>query len=125
MEIIKERLKREYDVDTIFTTPSVVYLVELKSPSLATKLSGGNNILHLLKGDWWKYILEYLYSSGRLDFEDYRKIFKDFDEEKFLEYIVALLEKSYDELEKQDKTFLEEILKKWIIVKSGADMPEK
>ncbi len=125
MEIIKERLKREYDVETIFTTPSVVYLVELKSSSLAAKLSGWNNILHLLKGDWWKYILEYLYSSGRLDFESFKKFFKDFDEEEFLEYIVWLLEKSYDDLEKQDRNFLEDILKNWIIVKSWADMPEK
>jgi translation elongation factor EF-4 len=39
MDIIKERLRREFDIETIFTTPSVVYLVELKSSKLAYQLS--------------------------------------------------------------------------------------
>ncbi|MFZ5341467.1 MAG: hypothetical protein ACOZBL_02720 [Patescibacteria group bacterium] len=30
MDIIKERLRREYDMNTIFTIPNVVYLVRLK-----------------------------------------------------------------------------------------------
>ena len=125
MEIIKERLKREYDVETIFTTPSVVYLVQVRSSSLAFQISGGNNVTWLLKWDWWKYILEYLYSSDLLDFEQFRKILKGFSEDDFLEYIINLLDKTYEQLSKQDKEFLEQILIKWIIVKSGADMPEK
>jgi len=34
MDIIKERLEREYDMETIFTTPTVSYLVKSKSLSL-------------------------------------------------------------------------------------------
>lgn len=125
MEIVKERLKREYNVETIFTTPSVVYLVELKSSSLAYKLSGGNNITSILKWDWRKYILEYLYSNDKLDFSSFSKLFKNYNEEDFLEYIVKLLDKSYDDLNNLDIEFLKQVLKNWLIVKSGTDMPEK
>ena len=31
MDIIKERLSREYDVETLFTTPTVSYLVKAKT----------------------------------------------------------------------------------------------
>jgi len=30
MDIVKERLSREFDVETIFTVPNVVYLVKMK-----------------------------------------------------------------------------------------------
>jgi translation elongation factor EF-4 len=49
MDIVKERLRREFQIETIFTVPSVVYLVKLRSKSLAYKLSGGNNITNLIK----------------------------------------------------------------------------
>jgi GTP-binding protein LepA len=47
MDIIKERLFREYQMDTIFTTPTVTYLVETnrhKHP----KVQSGENITELL-----------------------------------------------------------------------------
>lgn len=34
MDIVKERLAREYNMETIFTIPTVVYLVKSKNPSL-------------------------------------------------------------------------------------------
>jgi translation elongation factor EF-4 len=30
MDIVKERLSREYGIDTLFTTPTVAYLVKAK-----------------------------------------------------------------------------------------------
>jgi translation elongation factor EF-4 len=34
MDIIKERLSREFNIETIFTTPTVVYLVKSRTPSI-------------------------------------------------------------------------------------------
>jgi translation elongation factor EF-4 len=34
MDIIKERLFREFGIETIFTTPTVVYLIKSKTPAL-------------------------------------------------------------------------------------------
>jgi translation elongation factor EF-4 len=34
MDIIKERLSREFDIETIFTIPNVIYLVKLKDLTL-------------------------------------------------------------------------------------------
>ena len=48
MDIIKERLQREYNMDTIFTTPTVTYLVKTnrgKHP----KVLAGENITDLIQ----------------------------------------------------------------------------
>jgi translation elongation factor EF-4 len=42
MDIIKERLFREYNMETIFTIPTVVYLVKSKHMSLDPIKSGAN-----------------------------------------------------------------------------------
>ncbi|MEI7558548.1 MAG: hypothetical protein WCJ45_07285 [bacterium] len=34
MDIVKERLSREYNMETIFTIPTVVYLIKTKNLSL-------------------------------------------------------------------------------------------
>ena len=47
MDIIKERLRREYKLDTIFTIPTVMYLVKSKNLSLPM-IKTGNNIKSLI-----------------------------------------------------------------------------
>lgn len=49
MDIIKERLRREYNLDTIFTIPTVVYLVKSKNLSIPVIKGGGNiaQIVHM------------------------------------------------------------------------------
>lgn len=56
MDIIKERLIREYGMDTIFTIPTVVYLVRSKNLSIDT-IKLGNNVQSLIKTWLWKQIV--------------------------------------------------------------------
>lgn len=42
MDIVKERLVREYGMETIFTTPTVTYIVKCKSLKHELILSGSN-----------------------------------------------------------------------------------
>lgn len=92
MDIIKERLIREYNVETIFTIPTVVYIVKSKNANIQ-EIKSGNNIQNLIKAGLHKYILE----------------------SKWL---------PYDEKSISDPKILE-ILKPWIMVKSGSDMIEQ
>lgn len=56
MDIVKERLSREYKIDTIFTIPTVIYLV--KSKNLAIEpIKSGSNIATLLKTWMYKHIV--------------------------------------------------------------------
>jgi GTP-binding protein LepA len=48
MDIVKERLTREYDLETIFTTPSVMYLMRSKNFSLDV-IKSGTNVTHLFE----------------------------------------------------------------------------
>jgi len=58
MDIIKERLSREYKIETIFTIPTVVYLVKAKSFSIESIKSWKN--IKDLKETWLdKYIIQY------------------------------------------------------------------
>ncbi|HRX64112.1 MAG TPA: GTP-binding protein, partial [Candidatus Absconditabacterales bacterium] len=56
MDIIKERLHREFNVETIFTTPTVVYLVKSRNLSLE-KIKSGANITELVKTGYYKHII--------------------------------------------------------------------
>ncbi|USN56062.1 MAG: hypothetical protein H6765_02715 [Candidatus Peribacteria bacterium] len=47
MDIVKERVAREHKVDTIFTTPSVTYLVKMKQFT-HEKIKSGMNIKELI-----------------------------------------------------------------------------
>lgn len=58
MDIIKERLIREYKMETIFTIPNVVYLVKSKQKNI-DEIKSGKNVLDLAKTGMRKYIAEY------------------------------------------------------------------
>ena len=58
MDIIKERLRREYGIETIFTIPTVVYLVKSKNLSIP-EIKSGNNIQTLLSTWLYKDVLIY------------------------------------------------------------------
>jgi len=56
MDIVKERLSREYNMETIFTIPTVVYLIKTKNLSLDA-IKSWSNITSLLKTWLYKQIL--------------------------------------------------------------------
>ena len=56
MDIVKERLSREYNMETIFTIPTVVYLIKSKNLSWEP-IRSWSNITTLLKTWMYKYIL--------------------------------------------------------------------
>ncbi len=58
MDIVKERLLREYDIGTIFTTPTVTYLVQVKSKK-DPLVSSGQNITDLHASDLYTNIFKY------------------------------------------------------------------
>ncbi|MEF2176016.1 MAG: GTP-binding protein [Candidatus Absconditabacteria bacterium] len=93
MDIIKERLSREFDMDTIFTTPNVIYLVTLKTLSSVEKVKTGSNVNEIIKSDFYKLIVD-----------------KDPADSKL----------SSDQLYNK----YEDKLKNWLMVRSGADMPD-
>jgi len=56
MDIVKERLSREYNMETIFTIPTVIYLIKTKNLSL-DQIKSWANIASLLKTWLYKQIL--------------------------------------------------------------------
>lgn len=98
MDIIKERLSREFDIETIFTTPNVIYLVKLKDLTLE-KVKTGFNVIELVKTWLYKEILNIL------------EITKNSEEDKDLKD-ENLIEKYTD------------YLKNRLVVRSWADMPD-
>jgi GTP-binding protein LepA len=100
MDIIKERLSREYNVETIFTIPNVAYLVSLKSYN-DDRVVSGSNITDLVKS--WLYIHIITDFSGKLSPEDAEFILHATDHAIMVRY--------------QDK------LKNRLLIRSGADMP--
>ncbi len=56
MDIVKERLSREYNLDTIFTIPTVVYLIRSKNLSIP-QIKSWSNISALLNTWMYKHIL--------------------------------------------------------------------
>lgn len=100
MDIVKERLWREYGIETIFTTPTVTYLVKSRYMKDERILSG-MNVKELFASGLYTYLLS----------DEWRKFMKS-DE----------YQKKSDE-EKINE--LSEELKQWLVVKSGGSMPEQ
>ncbi|GHW02588.1 hypothetical protein AGMMS50249_3740 [candidate division SR1 bacterium] len=109
MDIIKERLRREYKLDTIFTIPTVVYLVKSKNLSIQ-QIKTGNNIKSLIISGLYDTILR-------------QENFQLSAEQKlFLEQSGGIFGTM---LEKAEYRELVEILKPRIVVKSGTEMIEQ
>ena len=102
MDIIKERLSREYGMETIFTTPTVRYIAKLKYLK-DQRITSGMNIKELIKNGLWKWVMV---------LEEWANMHE-----------LALEEESTppDEL----ATKYEAVLKPWLSVRSGADMPDQ
>lgn len=63
MDIIKERLAREYDIETLFTVPTVTYLVKvkyLKHEHIVAQI----NIRDLVYSGLYLHVLQYLNTKG-------------------------------------------------------------
>lgn len=100
MDIIKERLSREFGMETIFTTPTVTYLIKSKTLK-DERIASGNNIRDLISS--WLYI--YLID------EKTRNLLSEEEVDKRSEEELVLL--------------LSDQLKPRLVVKSGAEMPEQ
>ena len=100
MDIVKERLKREFQVETIFTVPNVVYIVKLKNFTLQ-KVKTGENITEIVKTGYWKNIVE---------------LFTKYEKDRFYVEDNFVLDK---------KQHIQPInLKEYLLVRSWADMPD-
>lgn len=94
MDIVKERLEREYNIQTIFTIPNVVYVVRLKTFKHES-VKTGVNIDDLISTGLRKFVLKYKHPKIEIMNED-----PFFVRENYAEH-----------------------LKDWLIVRSGGDMP--
>lgn len=97
MDIVKERLSREYNMETIFTIPTVVYLIKSKTWSI-DQIKSWNNIAALVK-TWLR-----------------KQIIKD-------KHLLSIEDPDILETEKI-KEHLQSEYKSWIVVRSWADMIE-
>lgn len=97
MDIIKERLRREYGMETIFTTPTVTYIVKSKNLKDERILSQ-MNVKELIKSWLYRYLSDAL-------------TVKDCDEKKYTQE--QLVEQYAD------------ILKERVPITSGGIMPEQ
>jgi len=57
MDIVNQRLAREFHVETIFTLPTVSYLVKTKQCRSIEKIESGYNIKEIIKEGYHKYII--------------------------------------------------------------------
>lgn len=94
MDIVKERLEREYNIQTIFTIPNVVYVVRLKNFKHES-VKTGVNIDDLIATGLRKFVLKYKNPNIEIMNEDPHYVRETYAE----------------------------ILKDWLIVRSGGDMP--
>lgn len=58
MDIIKERLTREYGMETIFTTPTVTYLVKMKNHQ-DEKIQSWRNVKELIESGMYQAVLKH------------------------------------------------------------------
>ena len=109
MDIIKERLWREYWLDTIFTIPTVLYLVKSKNLTIP-QIKAWNNLKGLVISGLYKYVLKEIWikltHQQQQRLEDNQWITSVMQEESF-----------WAKLAKE--------LQPWIVVKSGSEMIEQ
>ncbi len=100
MDIIKERLSREFGMETIFTTPTVTYLIKTKSLK-DERITWGTNIRELISSGLFIYVID----------EETRTMLQNEEEDKRTEEELIIM--------------LADQLRPWLVVKSGAEMPEQ
>lgn len=99
MDIVKERLEREHNIQTIFTIPNVVSIVRMKNFK-HDAVKSGTNIDDLIATGLWKYVIEQVDPKNT-----------EIKGENIPTDSVYIKSKYYD------------ILKEWLIVRSWWDMP--
>lgn len=104
MDIVKERLSREFDIDTIFTSPNVIYFVKMRYLNY-DKIKHGDNIMEFKKTWFRKEVLK-IHSWDMSD--------KQIEENYRLEDSNIVNSKTGESID----------LKPYIIVRSGSDMPD-
>lgn len=102
MDIIKERLYREYDAETIFTVPNVAYLVKMKAYN-DERIVAWSNIVDLVKSGLYIHIVSGF--TWRLSNED----------REFIDL--------HTDHEIQDR--FHDVLHPWLLIRSWADMPQQ
>lgn len=102
MDIIKERLFREYNAETIFTIPNVAYLVKMKAFN-DERIVSWSNVIDLVKSGLYIHIISGF--TGRLSQDDAR----------FIEH--------HTDHEIQDR--FHDVLHSWLLIRSWADMPQQ
>ncbi|MBQ7074886.1 hypothetical protein IJM86_07780 [bacterium] len=94
MDIIKERLWREYGLDTIFTIPTVMYLVKSKNLSIPL-IKTGNNIKSLIATGLYETVLKQegfqLRSDLKQEIEHHQGIVGNMLEDEDYQMILELL----------------------------------
>ena len=107
MDIIKERMRREYGIETIFTIPTVVYLVKSKQLNIE-EIKSWNNIQILFSSWLYKDVLAYEKYTTKFSNDDIDDIINDntIDPSDISGEILALL-------------------KPWIVVKSWSDLMDQ
>ncbi len=116
MDIVKERLRREFDVETIFTTPNVIYLVKTKNYKTVFEKTKWQNLIELIKTGLIKYVLTF----ENIDFDVSKLDSLKNVTDQFDSWNSILI--SPNDLEQLEKLYPE--LKFWMVVRSPADMPE-
>lgn len=119
MDIIKERLRREYKLDTIFTIPTVMYLVKSKNLSLPM-IKTGNNIKNLISTGLYETILKQegipLTSEQKFRIEASQWIASE------LNFVIAKTTPVETDLEPVHGETVIDILRPRMVVKSGSEM---
>ncbi len=105
MDIVKERLSREFQLETIFTTPNVVYIVKLRNLSL-DKVKHWDNIVEFKKTWLWKELVK----------AQHNIVNEKIIEERFVLEWSDIIDKDW-EFDNLD-------LRPYLIVRSWADMPD-
>lgn len=103
MDIIKERLSREYDMETLFTIPTVTYLVKAKYFK-HPRIVSGMNVKELIVSGLYKEVLKHI----GVEIKTLQEILGNSHETKSNNEVLV--------------EYYAEVLKPWMIVKSGGDM---
>ena len=107
MDIVKERLSREFNLETIFTIPNVIYILKLKGFS-HERVKTGENVVELEKTGLWQEVVKINNSELKLNNDQMEERFK-------------LIEWKIVDKEWKIETIA---LKSYLVVRSGGDMPD-